>query len=184
MTSRRFSTVVMVITVGAMAWIYWDREVSKRLLREANALIDEAVALSVAAAEKNNAVDTISSDERIKSNRPAVEAAAREAAAASRAVAVKYRQAADATNSLIDRATNDTTRLVFRKRREFLVKMAESADAVADSHETWSLSTVVDRQSNFAAMWPHTRRAVAARDHADELKAAAKALEDSYRSGR
>lgn len=75
--SRRFQLFAMVALVVAMAWIYWDHDVSKGIMRDANALVAEASALSEVAKEKNEALEALSTDETIKGNRAGLEAAAR-----------------------------------------------------------------------------------------------------------
>jgi hypothetical protein len=167
MNSRRFQLVAMLALVATMAWIYYDHDVSKRIMRDANALVAEASAMSELAKQKNEALEALSTDETIKGNRAALEAAARES-----------------TGRMVDRTENDTAKRICRMRRDSLASMADASEAAADGSAVWLDSKIVDQRSGFAAMEPHVQRAEAARERADNLKADAKALENAYRAGR
>lgn len=182
--SRGFQVVAMLALIGAMAWIFYDHDVSKGIVRDANRLVAEASAMSELAKQKNEALEALSTDETIRGNRAALEATARESLEIQRSMAAKWRAAAELTSRMIDRTQNETAKRISRMRRDALSSMAEASEAVADGSAVWLDPKIVDKRSGFAAMEPHVQRAEAARAHADELKADAKALEDAYRAGR
>lgn len=182
--SRRFQTVAMVALVGALAWIVFSLDVTKEMWREANLATAEAAAASEEAKQANRALEALSTDEMLKNNRRAVEAAAQKSIKEQQALAAKWRHAAGLIGPLEDRTDNPTGKRICRLRRDAASAMAEVSDAVAESSAVWLNAKIVDQRSGFAAMEPHVQRAESARAKANELRAAAKALEAEIQAER